>query len=453
MMESGTNYAHLLYTQSLRHQYGGAPGRPIYDQDYASLSDPEIWDRVRRDPVCLAGIQLRVAQIVGDEYRVLPRKPKQAKPEEKRLAAIVEEGLDEIDDFDEARGELAGAFIRGSSWAWTEWEERSLSLDGTPEQLWRVPVRLRDIDRHRFELRRGEEPASAVWHLYSVARNAWEAIAPEDWANLTKVIYRDTEDALGYGRGVLEAIYLYLYLRSELLMKGMRGMDRLALGILHAKLDSLRDASGGKPNTATVLEWLDVLKRLRDENVLISGKEDDVSVINGPTEGQRLILDFVNYFDRAITRLLAGGTLTMGVSQDDAGSLAQSETHRQSGLDLASRDKRKVDGCITRDLIGQFLRLNRGPLARLGLLNVRSPRFSSASDTEDAAVQSTVAATLLGAGVPLRRDELYRKVGYTPPQAGDDIVEPRPAQPAGAGLPFGFGVGAHVGAPELRPRA
>jgi phage gp29-like protein len=187
--------------------------------------------------------------------------------------------------------------------------------------------------------------------------------------------------------------------------------------------------------------WKNVLRELRSQHVLVYGDGDEVDVLAGPTDGARVILDMVNYFDRAITRLLVGGTLTMGVSQDDAGSLAQSETHRKSGQDLVLRDKKKVDAAITRDLIGQFRRLNAAQLGDLGLGRVKPPRFSSEQDNEDAQVAATVASTLLGAGVPLRRDELYKKVGYTPPAEGDDVVEGRPAPAPGMGGPLGFPLG------------
>jgi hypothetical protein len=59
--------------------------------------------------------------------------------------------------------------------------------------------------------------------------------------------------------------------------------------------------------------------------------------------------------------------------------------------------------------------------------------FSSASEQEEKAeVQSQVASTLISVGVPLRKDELYRKVGYTPPVDGDDVVQGRAAQVPGA---------------------
>jgi len=432
MILSSGNYAHRLYTQQLRSAY--ATGRAIYDPDYATLSDPEIWDRVRRDPVVVAAMELRLSQISGDEWRVMPRKPKKAGDEEKRLASVVEEGLSSLEDFDEARSELAHAILRGSAWAHIDWEERRVSLDRGPVMLWRLPVRLRDIDRFRFELRRVEDVPT--WHLFSVTRNAWEPIAPEHWQNLVKVIYRNTEDALGYGRGLLEAIYHFLYFRDELLQKTLSWADRLAFGVLSAQLDQLRDASSGKPNETLVSEWLEVFKKLRANHILIYGEGDNVEVKQGATDGARVVLDLINYFDRAITRLLLAGTLTMGVSQDDAGSLAQSETHRESNLDLVARDKKKLDGALTRDLIGQFLRLNAPQIAAQGLAQVRTPVFCSSSDQEERSeVQATVAATLIQAGVPLRKDELYKKVGYTPPVEGDDVVEARPAQ-----IPGGFGL-------------
>jgi hypothetical protein len=428
MILSSGNYAHRLYTQQLRSAYSTA--RTVYDPDYATLSDPEIWDRVRRDPVVVAAMELRLAQICGDEWRIAPRKPKQASDREKRLASVVEEGFSGIEDFDEARSELAHAILRGSAWAHPDWEERRLSLDGGPTLAWRVPVRLRDIDRFRFELQ--QQDGTPRWHLFSVARNAWEPIADDHWRNLVKVIYRNTEDALGYGRGLLEAIYHFLYFRDELLQKTLSWADRLAFGVLSAQVDQIRDASTGLPNSTMVNEWIEVFKKLRANHVLVYGEGDQVDIKSGATDGARVVLDLVNYFDRAITRLLLAGTLTMGVSQDDAGSLAQSETHRESNLDLVARDKKKIDGALTRDLIGQFLRLNALPLASMGLSQVRAPVFSSASEQEEKAeVQSQVASTLISVGVPLRKDELYRKVGYTPPVDGDDVVQGRAAPAPG----------------------
>jgi hypothetical protein len=71
---------------------------------------------------------------------------------------------------------------------------------------------------------------------------------------------------------------------------------------------------------------------------------------------------------------------------------------------------------------------------------VPTPQFKTIQDPFiDPAEAATRVATLRGADIPLRKDEVYEQVGFTPPSPEDEIFEGKPAQPESLpGLPGGL---------------
>ena len=93
---------------------------------------------------------------------------------------------------------------------------------------------------------------------------------------------------------------------------------------------------------------------------------------------------------------------------------------------------------MTHDLIGQVWRMNRSNFAALGLADANMPKFSSIQEKrQDPTVVAGIITQMGQVGLPLRKDEVYDRIGFTMPKEDDEIFEPKQQQPQmPGGMPF-----------------
>lgn len=415
-------------------------GDQLYDPDLATANDPDIYERVKRDPVIAHAIEQRLHMIAGTEWMVVPGDETR---ESKLLARIVEDALRHIARFAEARYELAQAIITSRSFAYVNTEEKVTRLGGLSKMPWTVPTFLDDIDRRRirlvpiFEGEGDERTLRTEWELYSIVRGTYERLANPEY--FVKFIAQDEEARTGHGRGLLEGIYFYHFAKTTILREALQGIQRWAQGTLVAKIDGLREASEAKTNENLVSQWIDALTDMKARHHLIHDAVDEVTLLTGGMEGYQMVRDMLDYLDSGVTRYILGSLLPTGGGADK-GSLARAYVEESSRELLIRHDQMLEDEIITRDVIGLFLRLNRRIIRGLGLGDAAAPRFETVvRRDEDPKDTVQIIGTALTSGVPLRKDEVYRKLRFSVPGPDDEIFE-RSAAVADAGLP-GFGRG------------
>ena len=65
------------------------------------------------------------------------------------------------------------------------------------------------------------------------------------------------------------------------------------------------------------------------------------------------------------------------------------------------------------------------------------PRFRSSPQKREAPTQAAgIVAQMAAAGLPLKLEEVYRKIGFSMPSDDDEIFEGHPQEEAPGGLPF-----------------
>src|SRR3990167_9019390 len=201
----------------------------VYDPSLPLLKDPDIWEVVRRDPVIMSAMERRERGVVR-QWRVEPARGSR-KPPDKTVAAIIEEGLGFIDRFDASRRRIAEAAFLGRTYGFIEGGFRRCSLGDTIEMDWWVPTRIHDIDRRRIRYfvdwrttMEGDRIKST--HIEVFDTNKATFVRPSDaWREaLIEYIYGDTEDRVGYGRGLLEATYFYHYMKTSTMTKILEGI-------------------------------------------------------------------------------------------------------------------------------------------------------------------------------------------------------------------------------------
>lgn len=415
-----------LYIHDLERAY--RPGREVYDPDYALATDPDAYDVVQRDPETSHAIRQRKHLVAGSRWRVMPASDEDA---ERRAAAVVERLLGKIRQFSLARFHLADSVFRGSAWAIVEGRHVRMRIGkGAPARTWWVPTRLRSVDKRRFRQFVADD-GSVGWEFYSLARHAYEPLGDRRrW--FVRVAYDDTEDTLGYGRGLMEAIYHWQYAKTKVMQDGLAGFERWCMGILKAKIDGLRPGSTTKDNEAAISAWMNALDTMRSRHQLVHGEGDELDLIEASGSGHSMAKDFLGYFTTGLRVLILGSNLP--TSATSGGSYALAEVQENSTETLVDFDRDLMGEALSDDLVSLTWAMNREALSAEGLDEAELPTFRVVSSIRrDMGSTSTAIGALVNAGVRgIREDEAFDALGLTP--AGPFDRELRVVAPAGAGV-------------------
>jgi phage gp29-like protein len=424
--------------QALRSAY--TAGHRILPSDYALSRDADIYEKARRDPVIKHCWDLRLHMVAGHRYAVEPRGDK---PPDRLAAAIIGEMLDDLPAFTTARAELANAIFFGRTFQLISGEKRWATLAGKTGNWW-VPTALTDIDsrRFRFKSNRDENSSDGAFHvtmeLHSPERGVWETVEHPEW--FVKHIYGDDEARLGYGRGLIEAIYFYYWVKTTVMKEGLEGLERWAQGMIVAKIDGMRAADTDKPNATLAQAWLDTIEATRGRHFVAVDKIDEVSVVEPQGQGHAQVESWLAYLDDAMSRLiLASVRSSGGATKSQSGARAQAETEADSRSALIAYDRQILDETITRDLVGAIWRYNTEAFMQAGCYGAKMPRFRTVEDEHRDPLEAM--ELIKGAreiGLSLREDEVFDAIGFSPVLEGEKAVEFAP-------MPDPLAVAGHAG--------
>ena len=237
--------------------------------------------------------------------------------------------------------------------------------------------------------------------------------------------------------------------------ESLAACERLAQGIVAAKVDGARDAATGLPNEKLIRDWQKVLERLRSKHVLVYDKTDQVEVIQASGEGHALLRDIRDELRTTIHTLILGANITTAANK--GGSYALAEVQENSTEALIQFDRESLEESLTTHLIGAIWFHNWANMVDLGIAEDR-PRFNIRQEKHlDPQVRVAVAEAASRMGLPLALDEVYEHIGFRRPGPDDEVLQPRStpagADPIGMGLPgMGLpGLPAGSGLPGLGP--
>lgn len=409
----------------------------VYDPSFALQSDWAIYEKVLRDPIAAHAIRFRQHLVAGHEWRVEPSSEEEI---DQTMSTIVEGLIDNIQNFTDARLCLANAIFRGSSYAFIEGQRILIQMPGDSiARSWWVPLRLVDVDRRRFRLARDFETKELGWQLWSVERQDWEPLDNPQW--FVRSVFQDTEDSLGYGRGMLDTLYYFQANKARVLRDAMSASARFGKGMVLAAVDQLRGPDGrpvsGEDGSTVVDAWKTELARMSSEHAIVHDSRDKVSIVQGIGEGFNILTKLIDYLDAAqVTAVLGSTVATM---KPEGGSFALAKEQADSTEALVQADRERLSEDITRDLIGLIMSMNKAQFKDAGLAGAKKPRFKiHQAKAQDPTEQANIAAVLLAAGIDLRKDEVYEKTGYTMPGEDDEVISgttaPAAADPFGAGF-------------------
>lgn len=131
-----------------------------------------------------------------------------------------------------------------------------------------------------------------------------------------------------------------------------------------------------------------------------------------PTSGNNIYQEFVDYWDKSLSKLVVGGTM----NTDDGSSLSQARVHAEVRSDIKRSDIKQLNATLTAQVARPWCLHNFGP-------NAPAPRVKfNYEPPEDLQALSAALTPLINAGLRVKADELRAKFGLENPADGDEIV-------------------------------
>lgn len=429
-------------------------GEKLYNPSYALATDPDAFEVCMRYSVFRQCVDARLRKVAMREWSIQPGDESEAA---KELAAIAEDWLRRLSRFTEVRYQLANAAIVGEAYGYLCGRRRLATLNNRVGNWW-IADRVDDVDQRRFFWKITQDPDGSagpgkrraqltMWRIGKDDAAVQNSENPDNWIPLPdslpliRVVYNDSEQRLGRGRGLLEAGYQEVWNVQEIRTLINEAVGTAARGVILAKIDTL--ASGSKSTSERRQAWLDFLDEIQRNNRGVYDKRDEVELHPGWDSGVDRALQVQRQCDDNIRSLLLGSSLPFGGSSgggEGGGSLARASEEGDQSDEIIDYDCKKLDDDLTRDVLGAFLRYNRAPLRAYGLDGAKPPRFESAKQKKHNPGERVETATKLlamGKRVRLKLDELIEMAGFTMPQDGDVTVDGKdqPESGAGAGQP------------------
>lgn len=421
----------------------------VYDPSAAIQDEPNIEEKVLQNARLAHALNTRWEQIAGRKWTVSGGE--EATPEEQVLAKITMQGLANIRRFTTARKMLARADFSGARFAevrkqtiWAPWG------DGK-NRRWVVPCVIKDIPKERFRWQRTPGTKTSVHlEIFSLDADTWIPV-PEN-APVLRHVFDDSEETLGYGRGLREALYFVWYAVSHIHRERMDAIERFGQGRLVLKIAGDKDAQVGATNTQIRDRALATLAKMKARHEFVIGQGDELDQMEGSMTGHEMMSSAEEECYQAAEQLCMGSVLPTG-GGTDKGSLARARVEEGSSDDLFHTCGDMLEESISEGLCVPFTVDNFSNLREMGLDGVPHPKFQILRDGKGDPLQNAQRIQAAqAAGLKIKRSEAYDLCELTEPGEDDDVLEPpQQASPFGAppgGAPGDGGAGEPTQPPD-----
>lgn len=402
----------------------------VYDPDLAIQSDPDPYATLMQDGTCRAGITRRVRAVASPVLRV---DPKSDEEQDKHSAAALEALLTR-GNHRQGRRWLAAAVVQGVAVVSVDWQRERLDIGDLGERVWWVPKRIRSVGKQRLRRRKSD----GAWELYSPTRRAWEVLSDAMKRRMVIWRYEDSEDTLGFGRGIGAALYVLCYDKMNLKRYGLEAAELWARGgILAKKIDTLRLSGDGDDNQTVVDNELEALRIMRGDNAVVYNKDEELSLLASTGAGEDRAKALMEYIDGEISLLTVGSRKGLG-ERAGSGGLASGAAAvvDEEKLDaIASGDRAELAEVLDTQLAARCWRLNKPLFDEIGGARgtVNLTAGHKATPREEAEMLEIATRT----GVPVTVREALERTGYRAAEEDDEILAAPQAAAGGFG---GFGL-------------
>lgn len=424
----------------------------IDDPSFALKNDIDAWEVCLRHPAFYQGTQQRLNEVAGPEWHFVTQNGSRESVDLK-AADVMEDAFGGIRSFAVARKRLAQAVFLGMTTEYVHGARKWCKLGGVWANWW-VPTWLEHVDHRRWKIVpsktlaedgtprvRGDwyisvvpSEASERDHLHgSVGLHGYRKVKhPEHYI---RVVYDDEESRLGFGRGIMDPSYFWVWTSTIVHKEGLQGLERWAQGIPVLEIDIEAHRTTGRTVTQEMDDAEARLLKHRGRGAFIIDKRDKLTVVTGGGEGHGIVKEWRDYCDSKIIGITTGAILASGTGSD-VGSFARDK----AGLDVQSVvvqfDREKLAEDISETLGKLFWSLNKPQLAEAGLAQASRPKYKiiqrKVFSPNEAAAR---VATLKGAGIDLPADEVYEQTGFSQPLPGQAVIKGSEPVTGGFGLP------------------
>ncbi|BAK76480.1 Mu-like prophage FluMu protein gp29 [Pseudogulbenkiania sp. NH8B] len=124
------------------------------------------------------------------------------------------------------------------------------------------------------------------------------------------------------------------------------------------------------------------------------------------------------YFDKQISKVVLGQTLSTNTGDGGGGAYALGKVHNEVREDILESDVAELESTLSRDYVRPVVDLNLGPQAAYPKIRLRINK------PEDLTALAGVVDKLVRAGLPVSQESAYTRFGLTPPKPGEAILVP-----------------------------
>lgn len=421
----------------------------IEPTEFAKLKDRDILTKVLRDPVIYAKVQQRLHIAAAAEWYFEPA-DRYSRPLVPYFTAIFQR----IPNFAQSRRAVCLAILEGIGFLRMSGKTASFCINGKPEtqKTWWYPGYLSHIsaDGIRREVRYEKvamedgsvwEKPEYYWTTFDAPSGQFLEVPREmeDW--YVKFIYHDDHSTYGFGRSMLDALYIYAHAKTQIFRDMVQGAGKFGRPWLHVRIPAGELAadddlgSGMLTNEELAASLVTQMKKMEGGNLLVTDSRVQITPLDFNGEAARGLIEILNYLDKIITEAILGASMPTGGGEE--GSYARAAVERMTTSDLLRFDRIALEESL-QTLVGAVWKYNTKNFAGLmapdgSFLSSMIPPTLRLRDHGEKPDPANVQLAL-SLGLPVDREEAYKAFGLRQPDADDDVIQPPGAGGAVPGL-------------------
>lgn len=373
----------------------------LNDQDFALAKDPQVYERMMRDCQVRSCLRLRQLCTASRKVEFLPRSDD---PLGKEAAQFATCQWAKVRRPTEVLLNILDAIAGGVSFNEIVWEPDLTEL------AWHSPTIVpAHKDRFRFttngelailstqDVFYGEivPPRVFIHHVYDPE--------PASFHN------PEGESQLYYGRGEFDRIYPWFVWKMLVLRLGFAYLDRLAYPIKVGRYPYR--------NNEARAEMLNLLKDLTSHRVVAwpGGDQWELDLIQTSATGHNVGMDYLNYIDTQIAKVMLGSTLLQ--EPGERGSFGLGAAHIQSVFgSIVQADSSNLCDTLEHTWVKWLFELNGRPIQL-------APKVVQAEGKTADIVQTVdVLLTLADRGYPISIEQVAEMTGVRPAREGETTL-------------------------------
>ena len=390
MGDARTNPDEILRKQATE---GGAGAIKLYDE------------MDRKDPQLSSFVQTRINGVLSKDRRIVPGEDSDAA---RKIAEEAQAMFDRIEDWEQDMRELMRGISHGFSVAEIMWKRNGNALDIA--DLVSRPQR-----RFKFD---------TDWQLRMLTKdNQMDGEPVEKKFPRKFIVHTHNRGGMNrYGRGEYQYCYWPYFFKKHTTNFWAIFIEKRAIPPIVARYDR---------ETSSKTQRADI-KRIIGEFVHDTGimVPDDIQlefVQITSSVPVRTMKDFVELMADWQAQRILGQTLTTGKGSAGLGQGGVAEQHGNVRQEYIEADSKELLPVMNQGL-RWWVDVNHGPQQAYPrwTIDYEPPKNLKAAADVDKVV-------LVDMGLPVKAEEVYEKYGWTKPEKGDELLDPKPAQPA---VPF-----------------